>query len=83
MELPKSIEELVGAVVKSYDAFDTIRANLIFLSLQSCMIEIMKVGGSHDYETPHMKKAALESRNELPVVRSCDISLVQDVLQYF
>lgn len=79
---PNSVDDLVDAVQKSFEEYDTILSNRIFLSLQSCMIEIMKVKGTHNYKIPHMKKEQLERRKELPTQRKCDIQLVQEVLSY-
>lgn len=81
-ESPKSIDELVGAVKRPFQAFSTVKSNLIFLTLQSCMIEIMKARGSHDYKIPHLKKATLEEKNQLPIQLKCDPTLVKDVLCY-
>ena len=51
-------------------------------TLQSCMIEIMKARGSHNYKIPHMKKKMLEARNQLPTRLKCDNQLVRDVMGY-
>ena len=54
---PTSIDDLVDAVEKSFEEHDTILSNYIFLSLQTCMIKIIKkVGGIHNFNTLHMKK---------------------------
>jgi len=39
---PTFIDDLVAAVEKSFEEYDTIMSNCIFLSLQTCMIEIIK-----------------------------------------
>ncbi|KAG2253327.1 hypothetical protein Bca52824_083463 [Brassica carinata] len=54
--------------------------NYIFLTLQSCMKDIMKTGGDNKYKIPHMKKATLDRENRLPLQISCDVSLVQSVM---
>ena len=41
-ESPTTMDELVNAVVKSFETFPTVKSNHIFLTLQLCMIEIMK-----------------------------------------
>lgn len=79
-ESPKSIDELVNAVEKSFETFPTKTSDYIFLTLQSCMIEIMKVRGSHKYKIPHMKKLTLEREAKLPKQLKCDPKLVKDVL---
>lgn len=79
---PKSVDELVNAVVKSFEEYSVVLSNRIFLSLQLCMIEIMKARGSNKYSIPHMKKEMLERQGKLPRRMKCDPTLVQDVLDY-
>ncbi|KAI5406026.1 hypothetical protein KIW84_052690 [Lathyrus oleraceus] len=78
----KSIDELVSAVQKAFDEFSTVQSNKIFSTLQSCMIEIMKINGSNKYKIPHMKKDMLYKQGGIPVQMSCDSSLVQEVTEY-
>ncbi|KAI5400180.1 hypothetical protein KIW84_065200 [Lathyrus oleraceus] len=78
----KSIDELVGAVQKAFDEFSTVQSNKIFSTLQSCMIEIMKINESNKYKIPHMKKDMLYKQGGIPVQTSCDSSLVQEVTEY-
>jgi hypothetical protein len=51
-EAPKTIDELVGAVVKSFENFPSIKSNRIFVSLQLSMIEIMKVKVPIEFKFP-------------------------------
>lgn len=78
----KTVDELVAAVEKSFQAFPSTKSNRIFLTLQSCMIEIMKAKGSQKYKIPHIKIAMLERRGQLPTQLKCDPELVQEVLSY-
>jgi hypothetical protein len=78
----KSVGDLVKAVEYSFDAFSTIQSDKIFITLQSCMVEIMKIKGSNRYKTPHMKKDSMYNQGELPSQLSCDPSLIQEVTQY-
>jgi len=55
-EAPKTIDDLIMAIEKSFLDFTTSESNKIFLTLQACMIEIMKVRGSNRYKIPHCKK---------------------------
>jgi len=77
---PNTVEALVHAVEDSFDEYPTERVNYIFLTLQTCMKEIMKVGGENKYKIPHMKKATLDREGRLPLQISCDVSLVQSVI---
>lgn len=79
---PKSIGELINAVVKAYEEFSTVMSNRIFLTLQSCMIEIMWSRGSHKYKIPHTKKSTLEKEGQLPTQLKCSSELVHEVLDH-
>ncbi|XP_050207586.1 uncharacterized protein LOC126657009 [Mercurialis annua] len=81
-EAPKTVDELISAVERSYELFDVRKSNRIFVSLQLCMIEIMKAKGSNKYKIPHINKARLENLEELPNQLKCDASLVQEVMHY-
>lgn len=79
---PRTIEELVSAVENSFDEYPTNLVNRIFLTLQSCMQEIMKVQGKNTYKIPHLKKAIMEKEGNLPLQMSCNHVLVCDVINY-
>jgi len=81
-ESPKPIDELVSAVVKSYGNFSLVKSNRIFLSLQLCMIEIMKAKGSNKYKIPHVNKERLEREGQLPTQMKCDLVLAEEVFTY-
>ena len=54
--------------------------NKEFLTLQGCMIEVMKDGGGNRYKIPHMNKDRLEALGMLPKSLSCDRQLYEDVI---
>ena len=81
-EATKTIDELIMAVEKSFDVFSTTQSNKIFLTLQSCMVEIMKIKGSNKYKIPHMKKDKLCNQGRIPSQLSCGPLLIQEVTQY-
>ena len=81
-EVTNSVDELIQAVETAYDNFPTEISNNIFLSLQSCMIETMKVKGCNNYETPHMKKEMLINRGILPSQLNCDRELFLETFEY-
>ncbi|KAL7152811.1 hypothetical protein ABFS83_04G124000 [Erythranthe nasuta] len=68
-EPAKTVDELLAAVQRSFQAFPSTKSNRIFLTLQSCMIEIMK-------------KAMMERVGQLPTHLKCDSELVQEVFNY-
>ena len=51
-----TVDELVNVVVKSFENFPTVKSNHIFLTLQLCMIEIMKEKGSHKYKIHMLRR---------------------------
>ncbi|XP_050217771.1 uncharacterized protein LOC126668626 [Mercurialis annua] len=57
-EAPKTVDELISAVEQSYESFDVKKSNRIFVSLQLCMIEIMRAKGSNKYKISHINKAS-------------------------
>lgn len=81
-EAPKTMDELVNVVIKAYELFSTEKTNQIFLTLQSCILEIMQAKGSNKYNIPHIKKAMLEKEGQLPIQLKCDSELIDDVLNY-
>ncbi|KAI5439433.1 hypothetical protein KIW84_024998 [Lathyrus oleraceus] len=81
-EVSKSVDELIEVVQNSYDNFSSKQSDKNFLTLQSCMIEIMKIKGSNNYRIPHMKKEVLLNRGILPTQLKCDRELVENTFQY-
>ena len=79
---PKTVEDLVTAVEEAYDEYPPNLVNRVFLTLQSCMIEIMKIGGGNNYKIPHLKKDTLEREGLLPVQMDCYPNLVEEAMNY-
>jgi hypothetical protein len=77
-EPKRSIDQLIDAVQRAFDEYSCEQSDKIFTTLQSCMIEIMKIKGSNKYKTPHMKK----DRHCYPSQLPCDSSLIQEVTEY-
>lgn len=78
-ECPNTVPELISAVEKSFNEYPAKKVNRVFVTLQLCMREIMKIEGSNKYKIPHVKKDALEREGRLPTQVSCDYNLVQTV----
>ncbi|XP_020881507.1 uncharacterized protein LOC110228407 [Arabidopsis lyrata subsp. lyrata] len=77
---PETIEQLIDAVNTAFEEYPTRKINHIFLTLQLCMKETMRIGGSNNYKIPHIKKEALEREGLLPRQIKCDPSIVNNVL---
>ena len=77
-ESPKTIDELISAVERSFESFLPRQSNRIFCTLQQCMVEILKAHGSSKYRIPHIRKTILEREGNLPRQLLCDAKLVED-----
>lgn len=77
-----TVQDLVNAVIQSFEDLSPITLNKVFLSLQSCMIEIMKGKGHNSYKIPHMKKDALLRQDALPIDLEVSTSLVRECITY-
>ena len=76
-----NLDELIDNVMHEYDAYDADKINRVFLTLQSCLIEVMKIGGGNDYKIPHMYKDGLERAGNLPDVLEITDVLYDSVMQ--
>ncbi|KAL6508986.1 hypothetical protein OROHE_021545 [Orobanche hederae] len=81
-EPTRTVDELISAVEKAFDMFSSTKANRVFLTLQLCMIEIMKCRGAINYKIPHMKKSSLERNGNLPLQLQCEAKLIEDVTNW-
>lgn len=81
-EASTTIDELIEAMVKSFERFSSVESTKIFLSLQACMIEIMKTKGSNNYKIPHIQKGVMQRQGTLPTQLKCEISLVEEVMHH-
>ena len=79
---PTTIEELIHDVEEEFEAYDEEKLNRVFLSLQMCMREVMKIGGGNRYRNPHMNKSRLERQGRLPHRLSCDRDIYNSALAY-
>ncbi|KAH6793383.1 hypothetical protein C2S52_003860 [Perilla frutescens var. hirtella] len=77
-----NVDELVNAVVTSFENLCPTKLNKIFLTLQSCMLEIMKVQGHNAYKIPHMGKDALSRQASLPLNLEVPPELVRQSIDY-
>jgi len=77
----KNMDDLIQNVQREFSSYDESKIRNVFLTLQGCMIEVMKKGGGNGYKIPHMNKEALEAAGMLPNSLSIDRELYHDVLQ--
>ena len=57
---PENIEQLVKAVQKSFDYLSSESLSNVFLTLQLCIIEVIKCYGGNNYKVPHVGKKRLQ-----------------------
>lgn len=65
-ENPNNIEDIIQFVKQSFDNMPPNTLNKVFLTLQNCMIESIKVKGGNNYRLPHMAKDCQSINNTLP-----------------
>ncbi|WOG93725.1 hypothetical protein DCAR_0313012 [Daucus carota subsp. sativus] len=78
----KTIDDLIHAVEETFENYPVAQLNHIFLTLQLCMREIIKVKGDNSYKIPHIRKNALEEENKLPEQIDCDSDIVNETIKY-
>jgi hypothetical protein len=74
------LDDLIANVQHEFDNYDPDTLNRAFLTLQGCMVEVMKDGGGNRYKIPHMDKERLEALGMLPKSLGCDRKLYEDVV---
>ncbi|OMO77902.1 hypothetical protein COLO4_24961 [Corchorus olitorius] len=79
---PKTIDDLIMAVENSFEEFSPVDSDKFFLSLQTCMREIMKVKGCNKYKILHIKKDQLSREGRLPTRITCDLAVVEEARDF-
>lgn len=81
-EVCRNADDLVQAVVASFNKLEPMTLNKVFLSLQCCLQEIIKVKGHNTYKLAHMRKNALIAQDALPVDLEVSQDLVRESIEY-
>jgi hypothetical protein len=68
----KNLDELIDNVIKEFQEYDPTLLNRMYLTLQSCLIEVMKASRGNIYKIPHMNKERLQALGILPDRLDCD-----------
>ncbi|XP_021763963.1 uncharacterized protein LOC110728627 [Chenopodium quinoa] len=79
---PRDLEELVEKVKQSYDTFNPHVNKYIWVTLQKCMIKILKEEGGNKYKIPHMNKKRLENFGNLPDLVEVQKEVVFEAVEY-
>jgi hypothetical protein len=77
----RNMDELIANVINKFTDYESTLLRRVFLTLQSCLIEVMKVRGGNRYKIPHMNKSRLEALGILPKRLRCDYQLYQDAIR--
>jgi len=77
----KNMDELIENICKAYQDYNPRTLSRVFLTLQCCLIEVMKDGGGNRYKIPHMNKDRLQALGIMPKQLECDRQLYETVLQ--
>ena len=67
---------------EEFEEYDVENLNRVFLTLQMCMKEVMKIGGENRYRQPHMNKRRLEREGRLPHRLSCQKDIYDAAIAY-
>ncbi|XP_074267251.1 uncharacterized protein LOC141590573 [Silene latifolia] len=76
------LDELINNTIKAYEEQDALKLKYVWITLQACMVEVMKKKGGIDYPIPHMHKTKLAAQGLLPEYLDANIDLVKECIQY-
>ncbi|XP_041994188.1 uncharacterized protein LOC121744667 [Salvia splendens] len=81
-KVAKGVDELLRNVHSSFDELSPYTLNNVFLTLQGCLTEILKVQGCNGYKTPHMNKERLTRMGTLPQALEVEEGVVKAAVAY-
>nr|XP_020167633.2 uncharacterized protein LOC109753120 [Aegilops tauschii subsp. strangulata] len=79
---PQSIRELIEGVEKEYRNYPVDKLARSFVTLQSCIREVMRNKGAINYSIPHMNKERRQAEGRLPIALSIDCELVGQTIAF-
>ncbi|XP_058223181.1 uncharacterized protein LOC131332888 [Rhododendron vialii] len=79
---PSTIDQLVSVVEKSFEELSSQTLNHVFLTLQTCMVEVMNVYGGNNYKLPHLGKGQLVRIGNLTSHIQCDCDVMENALAH-
>ncbi|ETV78975.1 hypothetical protein H257_07759 [Aphanomyces astaci] len=68
--------DIVDNTERAWSDVDPATLNANFLTLQGCMMEVIRCAGGSKYKIPHMKKAVLTAKGRLPLSIEADAGVV-------
>jgi hypothetical protein len=78
--ISRNLDDLITNVQHEFDNYDPDTLNRVFLTLQWCLIEVIKDGGGNIYKIPRIDKDRLEALGMLSRSLGCDRKLCEDVM---
>ncbi|KAK1629449.1 hypothetical protein QYE76_003764 [Lolium multiflorum] len=69
---PTTLKELIESVEQAFDGYDVDTLVRVFITLQTVMIEVMRVEGDNTYDIKHMGKVKLQREGNLPMILAFD-----------
>ena len=79
---PNTLDELIKNVKDAYDELDPTINKYTWLTLQSCMVDILKDKGGNNYKIPLMGKRRLERDGVLPSNIEVSDEVIQEAVNY-
>ncbi|KAJ4438478.1 hypothetical protein ANN_14423 [Periplaneta americana] len=77
---PETIDELIAAIETAFSQLTRDKHNNVFNTLQSNLIEIMKVNDGKNNKIPHMQKGHLDHLNILPSRLKCPRNIYDEAI---
>ncbi|XP_026459915.1 uncharacterized protein LOC113360643 [Papaver somniferum] len=81
-DAPTTVDEFIASVTRAFENFSVKDANNVFITLQSCMKEILRIKGGIHYKIPHMHKWRLIRDGQLPNVLDCDPQVLNEAWEF-
>ena len=78
---PRTLNDLIRDVQEEFNGYDPHTLNKIWLSLQTCMTEVLNHSGGNGYKIPHVGKSTLEAQNRLPTTTWCPAKVYENALK--
>lgn len=78
--VPTTIKELIQNVEEEFNNYDANKLARVFITLQSCMLEVMKEQGGNGYKIQHLNKDRMQREGNLSASLDCDAELYENTL---
>ncbi|ETV96545.1 hypothetical protein H310_10256 [Aphanomyces invadans] len=73
----RTIDQLVSNVVRAFDEYPLEGLERTFLTLQACLIEVLRDGGDNTFKIPHQSKDKLARKGRLPLNATCPMDVYE------